>query len=169
MQLWFYVNISGLNHLLRSDPYGYGLRYGKTYSAVDILTTAFNDNPDPLIKLLYCIVDLYRCYQLQKYGLIVQTLRANIWRPWCSERSMVWSITNILGILSALWKTSARRLLYVAVFCNGCDYGNRLWIRHMVWREGWKDPISDYFDYMRGCESHEHGIEHVLMVLFVID
>jgi DNA helicase II len=51
--------------------------YGKTYSAVDIVTTSFNDNPDPLMKLLYCIVDLFRCYQFQKYGLIVQTLRAN--------------------------------------------------------------------------------------------
>ena len=51
--------------------------FGKTYSAVDILTTSFNDNPDPLMKLLYCIVDLFRCYQSQKYGLIVQALRAN--------------------------------------------------------------------------------------------
>lgn len=51
--------------------------YGKTYSAVDILTTSFNENPDPLMKLLYCIVDLFRYHQLHKYGLIVQTLRAN--------------------------------------------------------------------------------------------
>ena len=51
--------------------------YGKTYSAVDILTTSFNDNPDPLMKLLYCIVDIFRCHQLQKYGLIIQTLRDN--------------------------------------------------------------------------------------------
>ncbi|MDL2238464.1 UvrD-helicase domain-containing protein, partial [Christensenellaceae bacterium OttesenSCG-928-K19] len=50
--------------------------FGRAYSAVNVLTTSYNDNPDPLIKLLYCIVDMAGDYQAQQYGLIVQTLKA---------------------------------------------------------------------------------------------
>jgi DNA helicase-2/ATP-dependent DNA helicase PcrA len=50
--------------------------FGRAYSAVNVLTTSYDDNPDPLIKLLYCIVDMAGHYQTQQYGLIVQTLKA---------------------------------------------------------------------------------------------
>ena len=49
--------------------------FGKTYTAVNILTTPFADNPDPLIKLLYCIVDIEALFKAEKYGLIIQILK----------------------------------------------------------------------------------------------
>jgi len=49
--------------------------FGKTYSAVNILTTAYDDNPDPLIKLLYCVVDMWTDYKEQQFGLIIQKLK----------------------------------------------------------------------------------------------
>ena len=51
--------------------------FGKTYTAVDVLTTPFDDNPDPLMKLLYCIANIAEFYYKQQYGLIIQTLKAN--------------------------------------------------------------------------------------------
>ena len=51
--------------------------FGKTYTAVDVLTKPFGDNPDPLMKLLYCIATISKFYYKQQYGLIIQTLKAN--------------------------------------------------------------------------------------------
>lgn len=49
--------------------------FGKAYSPVDILTSEYVDNPDPLIKLIYLIADIYCDYQNSQYGLIIQKLR----------------------------------------------------------------------------------------------
>ena len=51
--------------------------FGKTYSAVDVLTTCYEDNPDPLLKLLFCVVELASFYNKQQYGRIIQVLRNN--------------------------------------------------------------------------------------------
>lgn len=51
--------------------------FGKTYTAVNILTTTYTENPDPLMRLLYCIVHMADHYQTQRYGLIIQTLKNN--------------------------------------------------------------------------------------------
>lgn len=51
--------------------------FGKSYSAVTVLTTPYADNPDPLLKLLYCIVYMASCFQTHQYGLIIQTLKAH--------------------------------------------------------------------------------------------
>jgi len=63
--------------------------YGRTYTVVNILTTAYIDNPDPLMKLMFCIMYLVDCYQARKYGLIVQTLKA--YKMFCSD---VWQIRS---------------------------------------------------------------------------
>jgi len=51
--------------------------YSKTYNAVDVLVSEYPDNPDPLIKLLYLITDMYCDYQNSQYGLIIQKLRSH--------------------------------------------------------------------------------------------
>ena len=51
--------------------------YGKTYSAVDVLIEEYTDNPDPLIKLLYLIADMFHDYKNLKYGPIIREFRAN--------------------------------------------------------------------------------------------
>lgn len=51
--------------------------FGKTNTAVNVLTTPYEDNPDPLMKLLYCIADMAGNYKAQRHGLIIQTLKAN--------------------------------------------------------------------------------------------
>lgn len=51
--------------------------YGRTYNPVDILTKNYDDNPDPLIKLLYIISEMYIEYKNKQYGLIIQKLKNN--------------------------------------------------------------------------------------------
>ena len=50
--------------------------FGKTYSAVDVLTENYVDNPDALLKLLFCMVELKSYYQTRQYGRIIQTLKS---------------------------------------------------------------------------------------------
>jgi DNA helicase-2/ATP-dependent DNA helicase PcrA len=51
--------------------------YGKTYSAVDVLTASYEENPDPLLKLSYCVVSTAKNFQKGQYGPIIQTLKSN--------------------------------------------------------------------------------------------
>lgn len=51
--------------------------FGKAVSAVDILTTRYEDNPDALIKVLFCVIELSRLYKAQQYGSIIQILKGN--------------------------------------------------------------------------------------------
>lgn len=51
--------------------------YGRTYSAVDVLTASYEENPDPLLKLLYCVVRMAKNFQKGQYGPIIQTLKSN--------------------------------------------------------------------------------------------
>ncbi len=47
--------------------------YEKNYSA--ILTSPYQDNPDPLLRLLYCIMEMYSCYKKRQYGVIIQMIK----------------------------------------------------------------------------------------------
>lgn len=49
--------------------------FGKAVSAVDVLTTRYEDNPDALLKVLFCVVDLLKLYKAQQYGNIIQILK----------------------------------------------------------------------------------------------
>ena len=51
--------------------------FGKAVSAVDVLTTHYEDNPDSLLTVLFCIVELLRLYKAQQYGSIIQILKGN--------------------------------------------------------------------------------------------
>lgn len=52
-------------------------RYSFEQNCAAILTSSFEDNPDPLLKLLYCLLSLSNYYKKKQYGLIIQTIRAN--------------------------------------------------------------------------------------------
>ena len=51
--------------------------YGRSYSAVDVLTSPYEENPDPLLKLLYCVIRMAKNFSKGLYGPIVQTLKSN--------------------------------------------------------------------------------------------
>lgn len=51
--------------------------YGRSYSAVDVLTASYEENPDPLLKLSYCVVRMAKNFQKGQYGSIIQTLKSN--------------------------------------------------------------------------------------------
>ena len=51
--------------------------FGKAVSAVDVLTTRYADNPDALLKVLFCVVELLKLYKAQQYGSIIQILKGN--------------------------------------------------------------------------------------------
>jgi len=51
--------------------------FGKAVSAVDVLITRYEDNPDALLKVLFCVVELLKLYKAQQYGSIIQILKGN--------------------------------------------------------------------------------------------
>ncbi|MGM9606120.1 MAG: hypothetical protein ACI3XJ_01300 [Oscillospiraceae bacterium] len=51
--------------------------FGRSHSAVDVLTAPYEENPDPLLKLLYCVARMAEDFQKGQYGLIIQTLKSN--------------------------------------------------------------------------------------------
>lgn len=64
--------------------------FGRKFSAVDVLTASYEENPDPLLKLIYCVVRMEQDYQRGLYGTVVQTLKSN--KPMFSQD--VCSINN---------------------------------------------------------------------------
>ena len=64
--------------------------FGQKFSAVDVLTASYEENPDPLLKLIYCVVRMEQDYQRGLYGTVVQTLKSN--KPMFSQD--VCSINN---------------------------------------------------------------------------
>lgn len=51
--------------------------YGRSYSAIDVLTASYAENPDPLLKLMYCVTRMAKDFQKRQYGPIIQTLKSN--------------------------------------------------------------------------------------------
>lgn len=51
--------------------------YGRSYSAIDVLTASYAENPDPLLKLTYCVTRMTKDFQKGQYGPIIQTLKSN--------------------------------------------------------------------------------------------
>lgn len=49
--------------------------YEKNVSA--ILTSSYEDNPDSILRFLYCIMEMYSCYKKRQYGVIIQIIKAN--------------------------------------------------------------------------------------------
>ena len=50
--------------------------YEKNYSA--ILTSSYEDNPDSLLRFLYCVMEMCSCYKKRQYGVIIKMINANI-------------------------------------------------------------------------------------------
>ena len=57
--------------------------YEKNYAV--ILTSTYTDNPDPLLRLLYCLMEMFKYYQEKQYGVIIQELKFNSPRIFCSS------------------------------------------------------------------------------------
>lgn len=51
--------------------------YGRSYTPVDVLTASYEDNPDPLLKLSYCVVRMAKDFQKRQYGSIIQNIKSN--------------------------------------------------------------------------------------------
>lgn len=51
--------------------------YGRSYSAVDVLTAPYEENPDPLLKLLYCVTRMAKDFSKGLYGPIIHALKTN--------------------------------------------------------------------------------------------
>lgn len=53
--------------------------YGFTsrYTAVDILTNVTEENPDPLMKLIYLFLEMQQDFALKKYGSVIQKAKHN--------------------------------------------------------------------------------------------
>lgn len=51
--------------------------FGRMYSAVDVLSTEASENPDPLVRLIYHIVEMRNSYREARYGITLRILRAN--------------------------------------------------------------------------------------------
>ena len=49
--------------------------FHKQHSAVDVLITAYSDNPDPFMKLLFFIEEIHTNYTSAQFGLVIQHLK----------------------------------------------------------------------------------------------
>lgn len=49
--------------------------FARKYSAVDVLLTNSNDNPDPLFKILFNLNDFFTKYKANQYGLVIQKIK----------------------------------------------------------------------------------------------
>ncbi|EAC5256607.1 ATP-dependent helicase [Listeria monocytogenes] len=67
----------GVVELRQGLEYTQKYTYNNTYNIVDILMTPYVDNPDPLMKLLYLITNMWNDYRSGRYGLIIQELKRN--------------------------------------------------------------------------------------------
>ena len=61
------------------DAYSKMERYGYSsqYTPVDILTSIGDENPDPMMRLLYIILAMKQDFEVEKYGAIIQTGKRN--------------------------------------------------------------------------------------------
>ena len=51
--------------------------YGRSYSAVDVLTAPYEENPDPLLRLLYCVLRMAKDFSKGLYGPVIHALKTN--------------------------------------------------------------------------------------------
>lgn len=72
----------------------------KNYTA--ILTSPYTDNPDPLLRLLYCLMEMSQYYQKKQYGVIIQELKANSPRIFCSKITDIKSHSDKLKLSNCL-------------------------------------------------------------------
>lgn len=75
--------------------------FGRSYSAVDVLTAPYEENPDPLLKLLYCVVRMAKNFQKGQYGPIIQTLKSNK-SMFCQETCSIKNHSDKLQLFQAL-------------------------------------------------------------------
>lgn len=156
--------------LRRMDRYS----FVQQYSAVDILTDNTNENPDPLIKLLFIISQIAECYTTSSFGTIIQLLRKN---PRIFDKG-VYSITrhedkerlsNLLksilkryeghdeeytidAIIDILRETGLVKKEYIEVITDDGEYADVLEVEIMEFR--------NVADYLREPNiSTQHGVK----------
>lgn len=97
--------------------------FGKAVSAVDVLTTRYEDNSDALLKVLFCVVELLKLYKAQQYGSIIQILKGNksifskdSWNIQThNDKEMVFnSLKRVFNIMESEDKTIADLISYLA-------------------------------------------------------
>lgn len=61
------------------NAYGKMPRYshGSQYTVVDVLTNIAEDNPDPLMRLMYLFLEMRQDFESQKYGAVIQAAKRN--------------------------------------------------------------------------------------------
>ena len=67
----------GASNLFRAFSGMKKYSFGRSYSAVDVLIAAYEENPDPLLKLLYCVAKMEKNFRNGQYGPIIQVLKSN--------------------------------------------------------------------------------------------
>ena len=67
----------GSGNLYRAFSKTVKYSYGKSFTAVDILTKDHSDNPDPLMRLIFIISEMFMWYKSSRYGLIISGLKSN--------------------------------------------------------------------------------------------
>ena len=84
-----------------SNMHYYG--YTSRYTAVDILTNVTEDNPDPVMKLIYLFLKMQQEFDAKKYGAVIQKAKQNVG---VFEQS-TWRITSHKGKIALREKIEA--------------------------------------------------------------
>lgn len=146
--------------------------FGKALSAVDVLTTRYEDNPDALLKLLFCVVELSKLYKAQQYGTIIQVLKGN--KAIFNKDS--WSIqvhkdketlfSRIKQVFDVLWNEDKTILDLINCFADA-NLLNEAYLRSIIDDEDYKmaNPVSvieltRIVDYLCNPRiSTQHGVK----------
>jgi DNA helicase-2/ATP-dependent DNA helicase PcrA len=158
--------------------------FEKRYSPVDVLICEYRDNPDPLMQLLYLLVDMYYDFKKKLYGVIIQKAKsyksifsqANWHISTHSDKQVLYddlyrlfsfltdNKKNIGDFLEKLRTTALVVDSYVEEISNDDEYSLALDV-----------PISEViaiYDYMKDPKiSTQHGVkgESHDSVIFVAD
>lgn len=146
--------------------------FGNAFSAVDVLTTRYEDNPDALLKLLFCLVDLSMLYKTQQYGRIIRILKGNksifsknSWniQTHNDKEKVFISIKRVFDILRSEDKTIADLISYLA----DAHLLNEAYLSSIIDDEDYKisnsvpiielTHIADYLNNPR--VSTQHGVK----------
>lgn len=157
---------------------------GRSYSAVDVLTAPYDENPDPLLKLLYCVVRMAKNFQKGQYGPIIQTLKSNK-SMFCQEPCGIKNHSDIIQLFQNLklvftvMQDEAKTILDVLLSLEETLLADKTYIENVLadveYKAAFTVPaielmrVLDYLDDPK--VSTQHGVkgESHNSVVFVAD
>lgn len=166
------------------DAFSHIERYSYERNYAAILTASYEDNPDPLLKLLYCLMTLSFYYQKKQYGLVIQEIKANSKKIFCKSFSDIKNHSDkqkLNDSLNQLFVSLDNEISILQFIQASKDVGlvNETYIDEIINNDDYKSVLlvslsepKCVFDYLSDPKvSTQHGVkgESHDSVVFVAD